>query len=139
MIISKTSREAIENALQLTNEVFDGNVEFYKLEAKNAKQTRFVVRLKVKDSNGNGAKQSATMTRKDGEYRRSSWACWHVHGTFHDFLNEDAVIRSGYASEVKSPGDEWTDWQAGSMFNPRYASECCDCDHYSFGPSRYYG
>jgi len=136
MIISNTTREAIENALQLTSDEFDGNVVFHSLEAKNAKGTRFAVRLKVKESSGPGAKCSAHMTRKDGEYRRSSWACWHVHGTFHDFLNPDAVIHQSHMTQVagkwfkaknKNPGDDWSDWEVGSLFDPRMASDCCDC------------
>jgi len=136
MIISKTSREAIERALKLTNIEFSGNVVFHTLESKNAKGDRFSVCLKVVESSGPGAKCSASMTRADGEYRRSAWACWHVHGTFHDYLNPEAVIHQSqmvhvagawFKAKNKNPLDPWLDWNVGSIFSPRNASQCCDC------------
>lgn len=125
MRISKTSRQAIEDALAEVNEIYDGNIEFARFDAANAKGTIFNVRLKVKDSSKTGTLFSAFLTRKDGEMRRTSSACWHVHGYFHDALNPEAIIYS--AGQRKRPGDPWVDWNAGSMIYPTMQSYRCDC------------
>lgn len=125
MRISRTSKEAIEKALAEVNEIYDGNIEFLRFESANAKGTIFNVRLKVKDSSKEGTLHSISQYRKDGEKRRTSSACWHVHGHFHDSLNPEAIIYS--AGQKKSPHDPWEDWNCGSVFYPCYQSERCDC------------
>ena len=72
MIISNTSKKAIEKALSITNQSFENNVQLYNLQEQNKKGTRFSVRLKVKDSNSSGAKVSVHILRKDGKFRKNS-------------------------------------------------------------------
>ena len=125
MKIMKTSRQAIMDALAEVNERFGSNIEFLRFDPVGYNGSTFNVRLKVKNSNEAGTLFSATMTRKDGEPRRTSSACWHVHGYFFDALNPEAVIRT--AGLKVRPGDEWNDFNAGSLFYPCMQSERCDC------------
>jgi hypothetical protein len=114
----RTSQTVLEQALNYVNALYDGNI-IMELEDKGL---YYRVRLKVKDSRGKGA-------RKSPNGRRLPYACWHVHGYFIDRifeLDEDAVVYS--AGEIfKRNIWHWKDWNAGSLLNPVYISELCNC------------
>ncbi len=125
MIISNTTYTELKTAMGETNKKFDKNIIFKTCTSLNNKDSRWSVTLTVIDSNGKGSRRGF-QRRRDGERRRLSAACWHVHGFFMDSLNKAAVIRS--AGHVVRPGDNWNDWTAGSIFEPCMMSELCDCE-----------
>jgi hypothetical protein len=113
-------------ALENVNSYYDGNIKFRKLEPKDSKDiamaTSFLFTLGVNDCRGMGS-----MTNVQGN-RRSSTACWHVHGDFFDFLNEEAMIKSGQVKGWIRPGDEWnTVVKNGPMFSQVHMEDLCDC------------
>jgi hypothetical protein len=110
-------------ALDIVNAKYDGNVTFKSIDGN-----RFT--LKVKDFKGPGHRLH-TQYGFDGfiGQKRSSHACWHVHGDFFDALftvNPDAVIRAGAKKITKDAGN-WEDWNIGSQMAPIYYSESCEC------------
>ena len=118
----------LENALIQVNKKYDGNVCF-----KNIEQKKYYVQftLKVKDYKGPGHRLH-TSYNFDGLYsqKRSSNACWHVHGDFFDCLFSiapDAVVSSQGRNITKEEGN-WSDWNIGSMMFPVMYSESCECD-----------
>ena len=128
MFIKNTKKEEIEKALENTNKAFKGNLDFLKLEAVNTKETRFSVRLRVKDSKGDGARRSF-YKNKDGARKKMISACWHSHGRFFDELlrlNPEAEIKTGDVIVSKNGGN-WQDKNIGSIIKPFYFSEACEC------------
>ena len=125
MKAKNVTQNEMELAMSKINNKYNGNVEWNRFDGSRV----FNFTLKVKDSSGLGAKFGFT-TNKDGEYRKTCSACWHVHGDFFDALieiNQDAVIVSSFA-KIDKNGGNWQDRNIGSMFNPRYYSESCNCD-----------
>ena len=116
MIIHAT-RENIQAALDKANESFESNLTFNNFQRLS--DTRHRVTLRVKDSHGKGAKLGFTS-------RRTIHACWHAHGTFFDALPEGTKILT--AGMITHPGEEWEDWNTGSLLRPLYASEACLCN-----------
>lgn len=115
-------------ALAHINDKYAGNVEFNRLDNKN-------FTLRVKDSEGPGHRLHLHYNL-DGLYsqRRSTSACWHVHGDFFDELfqiNPEAMIYSAGRKITESAGN-WEDWNIGSKMFPVYFSESCECnsEHY---------
>ncbi len=124
MRISNTNLDAIIVALAKTNAKFGGNVRFRRFEPANKAGTIFEATLRVNDIHSPGARLAQSTTSK-GNHRHLSNACWHVHGTFFDALNPEAII---YAGGLKiRPGDTWNDRNIGSMMQPMYYSEACEC------------
>lgn len=132
MLIKNVCADDIIRALETVNLEFDNNVTFNRFDAANAKKTRFNVTLRVIDSRGKGARRSHSG-------RRMVAACWHVYGTFIDALPTHAIVNkptvTGYNKWGREmikrldgkPGDEWQDWNIGSVMSPMYYSEACDC------------
>jgi len=119
MIAKNVTIQDLEQTLRLVNKIYDNNVTFNRLE-QYGKRVRFT--LRVKDSKGKGARRGHTG-------RRLINACWHVHGDFFDILfkiNPRAVIRSAGREITKDYGN-WEDWNIGSIINPLYYSEACEC------------
>jgi len=120
MRIKNVTSKELEQALKETNKQFKDNVTWNRFDKKGS---QFIVTLKVKDSNGAGARRGFHNRRK------LISACWHVHGTFFDELlsiNENAVILpAGY--RIDKNGGNWQDRNIGSIINPMYFSEACDC------------
>ncbi len=115
MKVRKATEEDLRKALELTNKEFDGNVIFNRLDFPT-------FTLKVKDSKGKGA-------RRGDSGRRLINACWHVHGTFFDKLfevNPDAYVIS-QGNKITASEGNWVDRNIGSMMNPLYYSEACEC------------
>lgn len=126
MLIRNATEEQIRDALDQTNEDFDSNIRFKRLDAAGntrAGDPKHTVTLTVNDSRAAGG-------RRSNKGRRIAAACWHAHGTFMDALPEDCeivvAIRTG--REVKRPGDPWQDFNIGSDYYPMYYSEACDCN-----------
>ena len=116
MQVSGASRQDIDAALDRANEQFDGNLQFNR--GPDPVGRRFRLTLRVANSKGAGAKLGFSG-------RRTVSACWHAHGAFFDALPEDATIRAG--EQMIHPGDPWVDRNIGSMMQPLFFREACDC------------
>jgi hypothetical protein len=114
----RTSYKVLEQALDYVNSLFDNNIV---MEVKD-RGLYHLVRLKVKNSKGKGA-------RKSPNNRRLPHACWHAYGYFISRIFEldpEAVVYT--AGEIfRKHNWYWKDWNAGSLLNPVYISELCDC------------
>ncbi len=131
MIIRNTNYEALVKALAETNKLFDNNVAFNKVHREsmgivfNGKKIQtWRVTLKVVSSKMPGHRLGY-YNRDTGVQRRLISACWHVHGTFIDGLNPEAIIITGKFRTF--PGNEWRDWSVGSIMVPAMLSELCEC------------
>jgi hypothetical protein len=114
----RTSYAVLEQALSYVNSFFHNNIVM-EVEERGF---YYLVRLKVKNSKGAGARRSF-------RGRRLKNACWHVHGYF-----IEAVFKSDPEAVVYTAGEifrretwYWKDWNAGSLMNPVYISELCSC------------
>jgi hypothetical protein len=108
----------LENALEIINKKYQGNVTFNRLEQK-----RFT--LRVKDSSGPGARRGFHNNRKLVS------ACWHVHGDFFDALfkvKPDAEVFSSSTGWIDRFHGNWIDFGVGSMVYPKRMSEMCKCE-----------
>ena len=117
----------LENALIQVNKKYEGNVCFKNIEQKKC-YVQFT--LKVKNYKGPGHRLH-TSYNFDGLYsqKRSSNACWHVHGDFFDCLFSiapDTIVSSQGRNITKDEGN-WQDWDIGSMMFPVQYSESCEC------------
>jgi len=114
----RTSYDVLKRALSHVNSLFHNNII---MEAED-RGLYFLVRLKVKNSKGKGARRSPNG-------RKLINACWHVHGEFIEKifkLDKEAVVYT--VGEVfRSDNWYWKDWNAGSLMNPIYISELCSC------------
>jgi hypothetical protein len=130
MIVRNIFENDLRIALDKVNELFDGNIKFfadpvYKGKSRGGGESWWF-RLSVHSTKGPGTRFSASwQRRKDGERRRISAACWHVHGHFFDALPPAAVIKT--ARFTVKPGDPWNEINCGSQFAPAGMSELCDC------------
>ena len=119
MIAKNVTEYHLQKALEIVNQKYNNNVIFKRLTPEGR---RYRFTLRVKDSKGDGAKTGYTG-------RHTISACWHVHGNFFDALLEikpDAVIQSA-SKTISSNGGNWQDWNIGSILNPLYFSESCNC------------
>ena len=114
------TKEQLERALAHVNKSFDNNIT-WKREPHAISSKRNGFTLTVKDSSKPGGRRSHTG-------RRVAAACWHVHGEFFEFLFEDGVnfIQAG-RTVMKDNRDNWMDWNIGSIAQPMYYSEACEC------------
>ena len=116
-------------AMHNLNKRYADNVIFNRFDT-GGKVINFT--LKVKDSSGPGARVHADhfgATKKD--FRRSTSACWHVHGHFFEALlavNPGAVVISMGTARIDIDGGNWQDRNIGSMAYPLMYSESCNCD-----------
>lgn len=120
------STEDLHNALEIINKKYEGNVEFNNFQP-NGKRVSFT--LKVKDSKEPGHRLGMFVTSK-GNHLRMVSACWHVHGDFFDALfsvNPSATVTTA-GKTITRHGGNWQDWNIGSIMNPLYYSEACDCN-----------
>ena len=126
MIIKNVSGEDLSKALAKVNEKYDNNVIWNNYQKEG---NRFRVTLRVIDSHGKGARLSQSTTSK-GNRRHLISACWHIHGDFFDELlniNQNAIIQTSITT-IDKHGGNWTDRNIGSMINPLYYSEACECE-----------
>jgi hypothetical protein len=120
-----TTNATIQELTQALNEVnkkFDGNIRFKTLDGINSKRNTFT--LTVYDSKKPGGRM--------GQHgRHIAAACWHVHGYLFEALlkiNPDIFIISGGKLRIDKTGGNWIDRNIGSMVQPLYYSEACDCN-----------
>ena len=121
MLVSGTKKDTIYEALDYVNEIYENNI--YINDFKRYSDKRFRFTLRCKSSRGAGARLSWS-----GRYTVS--ACWHVHGYFFDFLFEldkNTNIYVGRLGWIKNQGDNWQDFNVGSLMFPAYISELCNC------------
>lgn len=132
MLAKNTTIEQLEKALQTINQRYDNNIYWNRAPEPIGKQIRFT--LRVKSSKGKGAKLSYSAYSNT---RRTSSACWHVHGDFFDALLEiepKAIITSKgnllkiYRDNTGTIQGNWRDWNVGSIAFPVMYSESCLCD-----------
>lgn len=128
MTIKNIAEAQLLRALDQVNERYNNNLRI-EYSSINAKNTRFKFRLFVKSSREAGA-------RRSWSGRRLINACWHVHGDFFDTvlaIAPEAVIRASTQarpiySEDGQVFNNWIDVQVGSMMQPSYMSDNCDCN-----------
>jgi len=132
MITSATTYE-LRRALDKTNEQYEGNLEFNRLDRKGS-MTYFT--LRVKNSHGLGARLGYPIRdwktgQITGKSRHLVSACWHAHGHFFEALlevNKNVWIKSrGKECHIDKSGGNWEDFDVGSLMNPCYLSELCEC------------
>jgi len=126
MIIRNVTQEDLEKALTLVNRLYANNIMFnnFKRLGKNT----FRVTLRVKSSKKAGH-------RRGFRGQRFTGACWHVHGWFFEILlkiNPKAIIKAldkeiYVDCETGAIVNNWIDWNIGSLLEPLYYSEACDC------------
>ena len=130
MLIKNASAIEIMLALVEANEKFGNNLIFNRFDyaalTRQGKE-KFNVTLRVKDSREAGSRLGfpAYLT---GKQRHLISACWHAHGTFMDALPAEAeIIVTGVDYPIR-PGDRWNDRNIGSIMQPMYYSEACECE-----------
>jgi len=121
MIVKDASFNDLLIALDETNKLFNDNIVIKKVKAVNQARTRWSITLGVLDSRAPGS-------RKGLSGRRIAACCWHAYGTFMDALPPYARFKSSHLNDWMMPGEEWQDWNIGSVWNPMMYSEACDCN-----------
>jgi hypothetical protein len=119
MIAKNVTIEQLKQALKITNQQFDNNIVFKRLE-QTGKRVNFT--LTVKSSKGAGA-------RRGMNGRRIAAACYHFHGRLFEnllTLNQNAIVVS-CKSTINKNGGNWCDSNIGSIMQPIMHSEACDC------------
>lgn len=124
MKIYNTTRAQLDEALARINaKHYDGNVIYNHEPEARGNALQFTIR--VRDSRAKGARTGHTG-------RRTTSACWHAHGNLFDAVLElapDARIVTG-ATSITRDGGNWEDRNIGSMIQPLYFSEACECSGY---------
>jgi hypothetical protein len=121
MYIKGLTRSQVWECLELTNKKVGGSNLRFNREPERVSKNWIRCTIRVKDSKGKFAKRGFSG-------RRTCSACWHGHGYFMDTLIElgaDIVKTRGGQKHV---GGQWNDFNCGSIMNPMYASEMCDCE-----------
>jgi len=123
--------EDLERALNEINKKYDNNVIFEHIHQYGKRSIMVNFRLRVKDSHGKGARLGQHLTKK-GNRRHLINACWHVHGDFFEALlkiNPKAEITALNKKITMNSGhyEIWRDWNIGSLYEPLYFSEACEC------------
>ncbi len=136
MLVTGASHGEIDAALTKINKSYAGNLRFARFVPR---PNGFLVRLGVSDCRSPGARRGFSRN-KDGERRRSASACWHAPGDFIDALPPLAGVHSAPLTHLVTRHDypkiehggscRWIDWQVGSMADPAYMSQLCDCDNH---------
>ncbi len=126
MIISKCSKADIDYAIIEVNARYNQNIKLNNYECLNGIGTRHRVTLRVLDSHGPGAHLSRAMEAWGHHARRTTSACWHIHGQFFDALPSGTKIQS--RGITLRAGNHWLDFNVGSIMYPVYASESCLCE-----------
>jgi len=124
MILSNCTKDDIDGALDSVNQKYKGNIRLNNYQQLSGTGLRHRVTLRVIDSKGEGAHISRHMEIFGGKPRHTTSACWHVHGHFIDALYGTKITSGG---RVFNAGDMWSDFNAGSVMFPLYASDSCNC------------
>ena len=110
----------LEEALRRVNEKYNRQVCWNRVPNKTNKGIHFTLKVKTNRSEGHSISQLG---------RHISSACWHVHGDFFDCLFEVEPEARVFAlgREITKHYGNWQDFNRGSLMNPKYASEMCEC------------
>lgn len=133
MLAKNCTIRDLEKALEMVNQKYDNNVSFNRIESRG-KNVLFT--LRVKDSKLAGHRRGFGFGNHPA--KRLTSACWHVHGDFFDALilkvNQSAIIKSREATLFYAQhntgqyvANNWEDTNIGSIYNPLYFSDACDC------------
>ncbi len=127
--------QELQTALNELNVHFNDNIKFKGITQISSNRVRFT--LTVNDSSGPGGRLGHGR-KNNGERRKLSAACWHVHGHFFDCLFSSSFDPDRPSSELfvstqgrkidKTEGN-WVDWNIGSIADPMYFSDACECTH----------
>jgi len=120
MKIRNVTQQQLSTALTMLNKEFNGNIIFSKAQKKGRV---FIVRLAVKNTREKGSRIGLSG-------RRLKNACWHAHGKFFESLfkvNPDAIVLALNRKITATEGN-WKDIKVGSLINPYYLSELCNCN-----------
>lgn len=123
MIARNSTGYELTKALEIINQKYNNNVIFNR-EPENISSNSVRFTLKVKNSSEIGARRGFIPRG-----RKMTSACWHVHGDFFEALlsiNPKAVIKAG-PKTIDINGGNWQDWNIGSIMQPMYYSEACEC------------
>ena len=128
MVVKNITSKQLTEAVSELNTSYDNNIRFNNREVINNKGTRHRFTIRVKDSRGTGSKHGHSRNI-NGEHRRTNSACWHTHGDLFDILfkiNDECEVRSG-GKLITSDNGNWEDRNIGSIMEPMYFSEACEC------------
>jgi len=146
MEVRNVNREELENALVAVNVLFNGNIRFKdisllrkhtKIGSKEVWRVTLTVNsthIKIVDSVKPRRVHIETLPGvKVNRNKRIVAVCWHVYGYFMDSLPSDCEIYSSVRTyngkpAMRKPGEEWYDFNIGSIIYPQYASEACECN-----------
>ena len=120
MKVRNISSIELQAALDKINIKYDNNIVFKRFDVLR-KGINFT--LSVKNSKNPGS-------RKGIKGNRMASACWHVHGDLFDAIlkiNDQAIIIAPH-NKIDFYGGNWEDYNIGSIMNPFYASEACNCE-----------
>ena len=126
----KVTFSEMKEAINMLNAKYENNIQFNRFEHMG---DYFIFTLRVKDTKKAGHRLGFPHP-ETGKQKRLSSACWHVHGDFFDCLlslNKEAVIKStmkGQPLVITAEGGNWQDANIGSIMQPLYYSEACECD-----------
>lgn len=131
MKITHTTQKIVEKAIEQVSKKYDYNIGLrwgYDTKPTNKKGTSFNIRLVAKSYGNPGY-------RRTFSGKRNQSACWHVCGDFFDAildLDPGAIIYSGHLKIYEDRHghgrlNNWQDWNIGSLMQPLYFSEACDC------------
>lgn len=117
-------KEQMHLALKNTNIKFKNNIRFNRFDIDH---NCINFTLKVWDSSREGAKRGYNK-------RKLINACWHAHGTFFEELfkitpNAKIITSMGGRRKITKYDGNWEDINIGSIMNPQYASEACECNN----------
>lgn len=126
MIVANVTLAELESARARVSKQYGDNIIWNRApEALNKRGDRWRLTIRCRSSKGLGHGVSRSALPFGGRPRRLPTACWHVHGNFFDALPACATILArGHAMR---PQDSWKDYNVGSIVNPIFASESCDC------------
>jgi hypothetical protein len=127
MLFKNISIDQLNQALELTNKKYAGNVEFKNIAQKS--KNVITATLKVKSSRGKGAKLGVSGLMGYGTVKHTVSACWHVHGNFFEsvFMVSPSAEITSLGKKITVHGGNWEDFNIGSIIHPVYASEACEC------------
>jgi hypothetical protein len=120
MYAKNVSIKNVQDALAKTNEKYDNNIIFNRLES-TGRGVKFT--LTVRNSKKAGARRGISG-------RRIAAACWHVHGDLFDALiniQPEVIIRTSSTHHIDKDGGNWQDRNIGSMMQPMMFSKACEC------------
>ncbi len=113
------TEQQLHDALDYVNKQYADNICFKDIKRVSAERIQFT--LTVKNSREPGGRRSRTG-------RRIAAVCWHVHGHFFEHLfNDDVKLIIAGTKRMESEDDNWQDWNIGSIMEPMYYSNACDC------------